>query len=388
MSLHILTADWIVPVMSPPLRGGTITVHDGRIVAVEKHGRSKATHNYEGMALLPAFVNAHTHLDLTGAAGLFPPVSPITDWLQQVVGYRPTRSAEQVKEDIDSGIRQLVNSGTGLVGDISCDGGSHDPLRRSKLSGVVFRELIGLGAERGTSVAKRGREWMEQETSSMLRGLSPHASYSAGRSIFNSLKSTDVLCTHLAESREELELLEHHTGPFVPYLQSLGAWHPSELLTIDEILSVAHRVKRFVIAHGNYLTLEQWRSLPKSASVVYCPRTHSAFGHGTHPYQHMLRDGVIVALGTDSLASNPDLSVWNEAKYLFAKGVDPKILLEMLTINGSKALGLDDQFGSLEPDKRADIVRVSIENAELDSIFRHDATINWIRGVRSEESTH
>jgi len=115
-------------------------------------------------------------------------------------------------------------------------------------------------------------------------------------------------------------------------------------------------VKRFVIAHGNYLKPKQWQKLHASASVVYCPRTHSAFGHEPHPYQGMLNDGVIVALGTDSLASNPDLSVWNEARFLFHQGVEPQRVLEMLTINGAKALGLGEQFGTLDIGKRADVV--------------------------------
>ena len=361
MGTKVLTADWIIPVTSPPIRHGCIVIDDGRIVSVEPHGKSKPTQMYEGMALLPAFVNAHTHLDLSGAAGLFPPVRPITKWLKQVVGYRPTRSADQVKQDIDAGIRQLLTSCTAVVGDISSDGGSLSPLNQANLTGVVFRELIGLGAERGASMAQHGREWMTEDDAILQRGLSPHASYSAGRVIFNSLQNSDVVCTHLAESPEELELLDHRTGPFVSYLQSLGAWHPSELLTMDEILAVAHRVKRFVITHGNYLKPEQWRELPKSASVVYCPRTHAAFGHEPHPFRQMLADGVNVALGTDSLASNPDLSVWNEAKFLFKQGADPVRLIEMLTINGARALGLDDHYGTIKVDKRADIVCLPVE---------------------------
>ncbi len=361
MSTVCVTAAWLVPVSSPPLRGGCITVHDGRIVAVEPHGKATPTQDLGDVALIPALVNAHTHLDLTGAAGLLPPKRPLPDWLRGVVGYRQTRPAEQIQHDVDRGIEQLIQSGTSLVGDISFDGGSWAELQQAKLSGVVFRELIGLGTERGTAAADAGRAWLN-EPAAFQRGLSPHASYSAGRVIFNSLQSHDTVCTHLAESQEELELLEHRTGPFVPYLQSLGAWHPTELLKLDEILAVAHRVKRFVIAHGNYLKPEHWRSLPKTASVVYCPRTHAAFGHEPHPFQEMLADGVNVALGTDSLASNPDLSVWNEAKFLFNLGVDPQLVLEMLTINGAKALGFGDEYGTLEVGKRAEFKYVQMEN--------------------------
>jgi cytosine/adenosine deaminase-related metal-dependent hydrolase len=374
MTTTCLTARWIVPVSSPPLHNGTITIHDGIIVALESHGRSTPTHNLGDVAILPGLVNAHTHLDLTGAAGRFPPVRPITNWLKQVVGYRLTRSIEQIKQDIDTGLQQLSKSGTSVVGDISFDGGSMPALEQANMSGVVFRELIGLGNERGASVAGAGRAWLNEGDESLLRReLSPHASYSAGQVIFNSLLWSDTVCTHLAESQEEVQLLDHRTGPFVPYLQSLGAWHPSELLTMDEILAVAHRVKRFVVAHGNYLKPDQWRSLPKSASVVYCPRTHASFGHEPHPYRGMLTDGVNVALGTDSLASNPDLSVWNEAKFLFSRGEDPRMLLEMLTTNGARALGLVDDFGTLEAGKQADMVSVPTNSTDYESIFTNTA---------------
>ena len=290
--------------------------------------------------ILPGLVNAHTHLDLSGAAGQTPPTQLFPVWLKSVIGYRMSRSAVDVQADIQSGFKQLATAGTAAVADIRA-GGSPGGWPSDRICGTLFHEVIGLAPERGTQMLKSARNASDSSASANItHGLSPHSPYSVGRAVFAGLQSTDDICVHLAESAEELELLEHRTGPFVEFLQSVNAWHPTEILNVSEILAVAHRVKSMLIAHGNLLTAEQWRTLPATASVVYCPRTHHAFGHPPHPYQQMLADGVNVALGTDSLASNPDLDVWNEARFLHAQpsSATPQILVRMATLNGWQAL--------------------------------------------------
>jgi cytosine/adenosine deaminase-related metal-dependent hydrolase len=110
-----------------------------------------------------------------------------------------------------------------------------------------------------------------------------------------------------------------------------------------------------LIVHGNYLRAERF---PDNASLVYCPRTHAAFGHPPHPFREFLARGVRVALGTDSLASNPDLSILNEARFLHRRHPDlpAEVLLRMATLSGAEALGWADETGSLTAGKSADLV--------------------------------
>jgi len=165
------------------------------------------------------------------------------------------------------------------------------------------------------------------------------------------------LTIHLAESREELELLEHHRGPFVPFLSELEVWDAQGLAGgVDAVLQLNAAAGKVLFVHGNYLTPPV--SLPPGASVVFCPRTHAAFGHQAHPFRQLLADGVRVVLGTDSLASNPDLDVLAEARFLREQYPDVAgpVLLRMVTLSGAEALGWEQETGSLLPGKSADLI--------------------------------
>jgi cytosine/adenosine deaminase-related metal-dependent hydrolase len=175
---------------------------------------------------------------------------------------------------------------------------------------------------------------------------------------------------HLAETPGELELLETGAGEFVKFLRELGVWrddvftHSSRPL--DYVRELA-RAERALAIHGNYLDDEEidFIAAHPNISVVYCPRTHAFFGHTPHPWRTMLSRQVHLALGTDSRASNPDLSLFAELQFLrkLAPDFDPVHLLELGTINGARALGQDAKTGSLDVGKSADLTVVALPNA-------------------------
>jgi cytosine/adenosine deaminase-related metal-dependent hydrolase len=359
-----LTARWVFPVAASPLEGGLVTVAGERIAAVEPHGARRADVDLGDAAVLPGLVNAHTHLDLTGMRGLAPPSPDFTGWLRQVIAHRRARSLEQVRADIDAGLADSLRCGTTLLGDISGDGGSWDALAAAPLRAVVFRELIGLSRERAREAWMGLLRWRidERQTTTCRAGVSPHAPYSANASLIRAAAWNGFpLTIHLAETAAELELLENHSGPFVSFLQELGAWYPDGLApSIKWILSRTARSPRVVYAHGNYLPSDA--AVPPGGTVVYCPRTHAAFAHPPHPFRDMLARGVRVALGTDSLASNPDLDLLAEARYLHRLYPDfpGEKLLHMATLAGAEALGWADEAGSLTTGKSADLIVIPL----------------------------
>jgi cytosine/adenosine deaminase-related metal-dependent hydrolase len=162
---------------------------------------------------------------------------------------------------------------------------------------------------------------------------------------------------HLAETEAELTLLSERAGPFVPFLQDLGVWEPKGLAkSMENVLSRFKSPSLVLFVHGNYLN--PTAPIPSNGSIVYCPRTHAAFGHPVHPFRELLARGVRVALGTDSLASNPDLSILEEARFLHRRYPDlpGEVLLRMATLTGAEALGWQKETGSLTPGKSADVV--------------------------------
>jgi cytosine/adenosine deaminase-related metal-dependent hydrolase len=386
-----LTARWIFPVAGPPLKNGTITVRGEHIGAVEPHGMRNADVALGNVAVLPGLVNAHTHLDLSGLKGRLQPSQDFIQWIRAVVQHRRSLTPEQLASDTLRGISECLKYGTTLIGDIAGQGLSWPFLAKAHLRAVVFLELLGLPKHRADQATRDAREWLNEHpaTPTCRPGLSPHAPYSVRASLFEAacqLAEADQipLATHLGETPSELELLLHRCGPFVDFLSDLGAWDPEGLVrTTDEVIDHGRSVSLLVV-HGNYLKPNQLVHPNRKITVVYCPRTHAAFGHKPHPFREVLAAGGCVALGTDSLASNPDLSMLEEARLVRHSFPDfpGDQLLRMITLSGAEALGWDQETGSLVPGKSADLVLLPLlPNDEPDPhnlLFESDSCISKV----------
>lgn len=366
-----LTARWVFPVEGPPLPGGRVTVAGGRIRAVEPAGSGRADHDLGDTALVPGLVNAHTHLDLTGMRGVAPPQADFPAWLRAVLRHRQQVAPERVAADVQAGIAECLATGTTLVGDIASQGQSWDLLRRSPLRAVVFYELLGLTRERARQAWQLARQWLATHPAdaNCRPGLSPHAPYSVRAALFRQTaawcrRHALPLATHLAESPAELQLLHDHAGPFVEFLVERGVWDPHGLVAgVEALLRLVAGAPAPLLVHGNYLAADA--PLPRGCTVVYCPRTHAAFGHAPHPFRALLRAGHEVALGTDGLASNPDLDLLAEARFVSERHPDlpGAALLRMATLAGARALGWEAETGSLAPGKSADLVVLALPRA-------------------------
>jgi aminodeoxyfutalosine deaminase len=376
-----LTARWIFPVDGPPLEGGTVTIAGTRIAAVVPKGQRRPDKDFGNAAILPGLVNAHTHLDLCGLRGKIQPGEDFLAWLRAVVHHRRSLTKEQLAADVQAGIHECLKYGTTAVGDISGQGMSWLLQARAPMWSVVFYEILGLPAARAPQVEDEVQRWLWQclPSENCRRGLSPHAPYSVHSSLYRF--TADLarykqipLATHLAETSAELELLQQRCGRFVDFLNDLGVWEPDGLISEPgDVLRINQQVPNFLIVHGNYLTASD--VIPRLATVVYCPRTHAAFGHPPHPFRAYLAAGIRVALGTDSLASNPDLDILAEARFLHVRypEVPEDSLLRMITLSGAEALGWEGETGSLTPGKSADLVVVPLPPEDSDDL--HDLVL-------------
>jgi cytosine/adenosine deaminase-related metal-dependent hydrolase len=385
-----LTARWVFPVSASPIERGVVSVGDGVIVAVEPHGTRKPDVDLGNVALVPGFVNAHTHLDLTGARGLMPPSPDFVGWLRQVIAYRRSRTPEQVDDDVRAGIAESVRYGTTLIGDIAAEAACWERLANAPTRAVVFRELIGVTEERAAATLREFLWWLAdtEPTATCRPGVSPHAPYSVAEDLYLQATYAGVpVAIHLAETRAELELLSGDGGPFEPFLKEFGAWAPPRLLnTPERAVRLSSTCGPYLFVHCNYLFPET--PIASSGTVVYCPRTHAAFGHPPHQFPDFLTRGVRVVLGTDSLASNPDLSLLAESRFVHARHPDLPCdtLLSMATLCGAEALGWDDEAGSLEPGKSADFAVVALSDCDAtdphELLFASELPVvaTWFRG--------
>ncbi len=289
-----------------------------------------------------------------------------------------------MQDDIRTGLAESMRFGTTQLGDISGDGGSWEVLSETSLHAVVFREMLGLTAERAAKAWAESDAWLtaHQATATCRPGISPHAPYSVRSSLFLAASTSGCpTAIHLSETADENELLGHYRGPFVRFLQDLGVWAPDGLAEdADHVLRLFNGLSPALFIHCNYLRPDVL--FPPNGSIIYCPRTHAAFGHAPHPYREFLARGVRVALGTDSLASNPDLDLFAEARFL--RQCHPDVtggaLLRMATLSGAEALGWGNETGSLDTGKSADFVALTIPNKQTND--PHDLLLDDTAAVQ------
>lgn len=376
-------ARWVIPIASPPIEQGVVTVVGDRIVSVGKQASGGTVVDLGNAALLPALINAHTHLEFSLFEKPFGhPGNSFAAWLTEVVKWRREQPAVQGQTGmaLEQGLREVDVTGTAIAGEIAT------PLfsevwtwNANTQPHVVFLELLSLNPERVPPLAALASDFTHQGSLLRRRGLSPHAPYTVhpdllSRAVQLSAERQIPLAMHIAESREELELLANQTGPLVNLLRTLGAWYPDSLsrglrpLDYLQALAKAHRA---VVAHGNYLTAAEIDFVAQQRdklSIAYCPRTQAYFDHDPYPLEAMLRAGVRVAIGTDSRASNPDLSIWNELRFIRERypALAPEQILRMGTLAGAEALGVSEEGGSIQAGKRAAFVRVPLADDHSD----------------------
>jgi cytosine/adenosine deaminase-related metal-dependent hydrolase len=333
----------------------SVRIGDGQLLSVEA-GHVEGAVDLGRVALVDGLVNAHTHLEFSRLTEPIPTAGKFTDWIRAVIKYRIAHPFEAI-EAIRIGAAECRASGTTLVGDIATSGWTSDDYARAEFKGVVFQELLGVSPERIAQQLDLARSSTCDANGVVARGLSPHAPYSTHLelvrdSVTLSRQKGCPLAMHIAETPAEIELLANGSGEFRDLLTSLGLWRdglfPGGQRPMD-YLEILAEAPRSLIIHGNYLDDAELAFIAArpQMSLVYCPRTHAAFGHSAHSWQRLQDLGGRVAIGTDSRASNPDLSLFAELQFLAARHADVSHvrLLQAGSREGKRALGLDGRFG-------------------------------------------
>lgn len=387
MSRLSLRARWIVPVDGPPIENGVVTIVGERIDNLEIVA-SNDTIDLGDVVLLPGLVNAHTHLEFSdcekplGKRG-----TPLPDWIRQVIGTRH-RTDRDPTAAIQQGLAESLRCGVTTIGEISTSAPSgYAEFCGSQL--VLFQEVIGFSAGRIDSVYGDLEQRIKLASNQQFAvGISPHAPYTVHPMLLEQLiaaagKQNLPVAMHLAESREELQLLRDAAGPFQQLLADRSMWDPHAIPRNSkplDYLKVLAQAPRALVIHGNYTDDEEIAFLAEQhqrMSVVYCPRTHNYFEHDPYPLEKMLGFGVRVVLGTDSRASNPDLSLLAEMRFVAKRfpHLSLTTILEMGTASAATALGLGGEVGSIMPGKLADLIAVPCPAGcePLEAILHGDA---------------
>jgi len=372
----LYTAKYVLPIKTPPIKAGALLVDGERIQAVGKASELRQFApdariiNYPQAILLPPLVNAHTHLELSDFpawSGELAETSAPVDfigWIERVIRVKRTLDADRYSTAVAHGISASLRAGTGAVGDILSRFAARAAHRNSPLLGRLFFEAVGRLPESNRELRQQLAELLDEEgrVGRLQTGLAPHAPYSlsAGflEDLFRFAERERLPCTmHLAESAAETDFLRAAGGPFAERFYPLVGW--GELIPPGSGLSpVAWLAERGGLKDWNLLVhgvqvdaADVARIATAGACVVLCPRSNHRLQVGLPPLELYRAAGVKLALGTDSLASNDSLSIWDEIAFawpLFRQVYSAAELLRMATCNGAEALGLHGEMGLLQ----------------------------------------
>ena len=373
-------AAWVFPISSEPVRDGTVLVEDGRIRWVgPRHAMPDARHAHIAelgdVILAPGLVNAHTHLDLTALRGLLDGES-FFGWIRAVVGSRDILSYADQLNSARAGIVEGLEAGITTFADTSPTATAFDAMRELGVRGIAYLESFGPdSAQSDASLAElRGRitALRPLETPLVRLGVSPHAPYSVSDALYAAIADFAraerlPLATHVAESEAESAFVVEGQGPFAQLLLARGIGvvprgrSPVAMLEADRVLG-----PDVLLIHCVRCDAADIATVARSDSaIVTCPHSNRYFGHGVAPVRAFAAAGVRVAVGTDSMASNTRMDLLAEAHLALGGTPDAwPAAWELATLGGARALGLDDDVGSLEPGKAADLAVFGIPAAE------------------------
>lgn len=402
---HLYRAEWVLPISSPPIRGGWVAVDAGRVVACGRPGVPEpagvhGTTDLGRVAVLPGLVNAHTHLELSWMRNQVPSAGTMPDWAARLMALRRTVSAEP-PAPIPEAIAEARAAGTSLVGDVSNTLAAYEPLADSDLSAAIFRELLGFNASFPVDLVQSVRAQLEElmPIEWLRASIVPHAPYSVSPELFRAIAAASggrPLSVHLGESAEELQFLRDGTGAWRELLSQLGAWsdrwEPPGCGPVEYLDRLGILGPQLLAVHGTQFTEDDLRRLVSAgATVVACPRSNRWTGAGTPPIERFYASGVRVAIGTDSLASVEDLNPFAELAEVrrLAPQVPAARLLASATRDGATALGFGADYGAIDAGKLADLVAVRVP-ASVDDVEEYlvggiepDA-ISWLPEPRTE----
>ena len=369
----------------PPIENGAVVVSGDRIVDVGKFSSVAKTYPTDEVvdlgeqALLPGLINAHCHLDYTCLRNKISRQESFTDWIRAINAEKAKLSPDDYIASINEGFSEAQRFGTTTIANLTAF-----PELLSRIESPIrtwwFAELIDV-RDPGDAT-KLVDHAVDQLKPKEHWGLAPHAPFTASPDLFRrceeiAARENVLLTTHLAESREEREMFKNARGALYDFLKQIGRDMSDCPRTIE--------VNRpYLMVHLNELDEMNFAVLAKSqrgSSIVHCPRSRDYFGHSPFQFQSLRQAGFNICIGTDSLASNGDLSLFAEMR-AFRKefpNVRSEEIVEMVTANPARALRQGDSLGRIQRDFVADLIAIPVTTSPsiYEDIIAFDQTVSW-----------
>ena len=421
----IYSARWMLPIISSPITNGAIAIDGSQIIAVGPKAEVVArcfdaeTLDFGEAAILPGFVNAHSHLELTVMRGFLEDVAPdFFGWLRRLTRTRLAMNDDDLRVSATCGAIEAARAGITCVGDSSSVAvQTMKALGGVGLRGVVYQESFGPDPKLVTENVAKLRDQVAAargfENGLVRAGVSPHAPYTVGAPQLEMISRMAIdgklpLMVHAAESEAEKLLLLEGRGPFSEGLRKRGIeWSAPGISSVAYLAQHGILGTKPLLAHCINVDDADLEVIKNSgAGIAHCPKSNAKLGHGRAPFAKFISNGINVGLGSDSVASNNTCDVLEEARFAtllarlpadgtpavrgglplataspaFRGGLLPATAsdtdrplhdssshvisaeqaLFAATLGGARALGLDNQIGALAEGMQADITIVRL----------------------------
>jgi len=381
----IIRARVVITMDRPPIENGAVAVSGDRIADVGKFPEISARHAGEEIVdlgeqtLLPGLINAHCHLDYTCLRGEIPRQKSFTDWIRAINAEKAKLSPGDYVRSINEGFAEAKRFGTTTIANLTAFPELIERIQ-PPIQTWWFAELIDV---RDPSRAIESVDLAVKQLKSTAHwGLAPHTPFTASADLYRrcadvARRENVLLTTHLAESREEMSMFRDKSGPLYDFLKEIGrdmndCGHAAPLGSFSEIVRDSSTplgmTENWIVVHLNELADVDFDSLARSGnkfSIGHCPRSHAYFSHSAFRFEKFRELGFNVCLGTDSLASNEDLSLFAEMRAFQKKfpNVLPQEIVKMVTVNGARALRQQNALGRISDGFLADLIAIPCEDS-------------------------
>ncbi|MFH0999184.1 MAG: amidohydrolase family protein [Pseudomonadota bacterium] len=374
-------AGWVIIDPWTIYPNGFVRVEDGSIQEIGQGTPSGGNEvkDYGDGVIFPALVNAHTHLELCALKGRIATHKGFSFWVRELIEKRALLDNKTLLEASETGIREILASGCGAVGEISSLGLTLEPVQKSGLAGVWFRESLG-------DRVSNEESW-KNLPGDLRTSLAGHAPHTTSPEVLMEIKNRTSgqnapFSIHMAESDEEMSFLTTAQGPWKGFLLSRGidsqSWGLPVESPVRHLQSIGILDNRTILVHLLHADQTDLNMIHESGShVCLCPRSNFALHQRLPDLDSMIKTGVKLCLGTDSLASVSSLSMFDEMAFASKSFpmVAPERIFQMTTLGGAAALGLDERMGTLAPGKQPRLAYLDIQASKASEVV--EALVNY-----------
>lgn len=371
-------SQYLITNAGPILKRAVVATDDeGRITGIcNTGGELKETESVEYFngIIIPGFVNCHCHLELSHMKGSMGKNKGLAGFIRQLQMNRPADTGKIVSAAVAAD-NAMYRNGVALCADICNTGNTFGLKRESRIKYINLIEIFGIDPAKAEKRIGEATVLAEESVKAGLKyAIVPHSSYSVSLPLFSRIKElttgNEITSIHFMECAAEKEFLENHSGPLMETYRSSGFLQgdPEAAASHDEVvLNKITPSGNLILVHNTFADKQTIRNTKTRKDLFWClcPNSNLFIEGIVPPVNLLVSEGCEIVIGTDSLASNHSLDILEELKTLqfsFPELALPE-LVKWATINGAKALGEEQEFGSIETGKKPGLVL--IENADL-----------------------